>query len=42
MKKCLGAGHLSKKFARVAGICQILKIYPRIARGEGMVILGVD
>ena len=24
----LEAGHLTKKFARMAGICQILKIYP--------------
>ena len=31
----LGAGYLTKKFAQVAGICQILKIYPGLVRGDG-------
>ena len=41
-QESLEAGHLTKKFAQVARICQILKIYPRVARGEGMVMLGID
>ena len=28
----LGAGHLTRKFAQMARICQILKIYARVAR----------
>ena len=36
----LGAGHLTRKFAQMARICQILKIYARVARG--MVMLGID
>ena len=31
----LEAGHLTKTFAQVAGVCQILKIYPRVAGGDG-------
>ena len=31
----LRAEHLTKKLARVAGICQILKIYCGVARGDG-------
>ena len=32
----LSAGHLTKKFAWVAGICQILKIYPLVTTGNGI------
>ena len=31
----LRAEHLTKKLAWVAGICQILKIYCGVARGDG-------
>ena len=42
-KKVWGLG-FDKKFARVAGICQILKIYPGVAGegGGGLVTLGID
>ena len=32
----LRAGRLTKKFAWVAGICQILKIYPGVTTGDGI------
>ena len=34
-QRSLGAGHLTKKVAQVDSICQILKIYARVAREGG-------
>ena len=36
----LRARHLTKKFAWLAEICQILKVYPGVS--TGIVLLGID